>query len=285
MTIRFSGCSVSSAFDGAAGQGCLEISSAARCPARTALSIVAGRPVSIQSPARYRPRNAGFGRRPRRLSGASENVARGSRTTVARSSRAVRDAGSASSSSSCARRISSSFVRLEDRRGAARHQRQMRRLAAEHQALVEHPLHRAARQTDERLVEDRPIEPEVDGHDRRRRHRARGAIDRPRAAPAVRRRTGRPARTTAPRRSTVRAASARRPPATPTTASPSDANRRGRARPDRAAVALDVRARRLGVHQVQRPGRQARSPPRADRRRTSRRARARTAAPRPACGG
>ena len=125
MTIRFSACSVSSAFDSAAGQGCLEISSAARCPERTALSIVAGRPVSIQSPARYKPRTpvsaAGRGG----SSGASENVARGSRTTVARSSRTVRDAGSASSSSSCASADQLFVGAVEDRRGAARHQRQV----------------------------------------------------------------------------------------------------------------------------------------------------------------
>src|SRR5439155_14733831 len=75
---------------------------AAACPERTALSIVAGNPVSIQSPASSRPRTevrvCGRGGCP----GASENVARGSRMTDVPTSRQVRAAGMASSSSVCA---------------------------------------------------------------------------------------------------------------------------------------------------------------------------------------
>src|SRR5579864_4404254 len=67
---------------------------AARCPLRTAPSIVAGRPVSVQSPAMKRPGTdvtpAGRGGAP----GAIENDARGSRTTTDRRHRAAAAAGS-----------------------------------------------------------------------------------------------------------------------------------------------------------------------------------------------
>src|SRR5262249_37138734 len=90
--------------------GC-SAASAARWPLRTALSIVAGRPVSIQSPARTSPltpvRTSGRGGCP----GASENVARGSRTTDACRSRAERAAGTASTSSFMATSTSSGFDR------------------------------------------------------------------------------------------------------------------------------------------------------------------------------
>src|SRR4029079_10561070 len=85
--------------------------SAARWPLHTAPSIVAGRPVSTQSPA---SRNR---RTPVRVTGragcpgASENVARGSRTTDARVSAVCRRPGTAFISSSCAAATSSSFVR------------------------------------------------------------------------------------------------------------------------------------------------------------------------------
>ena len=139
----------------------------------------------------------------------------------------------------------------------------------------------AAGQPDERLVEDRPVEPQVDGDDRRRRSPA-CAIDHLVQRAAVRRRTGR----RSANHGTADTTQARRPPLAARlhrhdAVAVATSTVRGRARPDRSAVALDERARRLGVHQVQRPGRQARSPPRADRRRTSRPARARTAARRP----
>src|SRR5262249_28236933 len=59
-------------------------SAAARWPLRTALSIVAGRPVSIQSPARKKPRTPVSAAGRTGCPGASEKVARGSRTTVPR---------------------------------------------------------------------------------------------------------------------------------------------------------------------------------------------------------
>src|SRR5579864_7415080 len=72
---------------------------AARCPLRTAPSIVAGKPVSVQSPARNSPgtdvTGAGRGGPP----GAIENDARGSRTTTDRTHRAAAAAGSNRASS------------------------------------------------------------------------------------------------------------------------------------------------------------------------------------------
>ena len=131
--------------------------------------------------------------------------------------RVARRPGSASSSSSCASCDQLVVGLRQHRRRAARHQRQVRRVVAEHQPLVEHPLHRAAGQADERLVEDRPIEPEIDGDDRRRRH----ARARDRATLAQRRRLaveqlGR-ARTTARPRSRDRRGHRSSPPATPAT--------------------------------------------------------------------
>ena len=80
-------------------------------------------------------------------------------------------------------------------------------------------------------------------------------------------------------------ASARRRPATTATRV---RRRRGpsrRAGPDRPAVRFDEGARRLGVHLVQRPGRAARWPPPADRRRTSPPARGRTTGAAACVGG
>src|SRR5262249_7746877 len=84
--------------------------SPARCRDRTALSIVAGSPVSVQSPASSNPRTPVSAGGRAGWPGASENVAFGSRTTVARIRFAVRAAGSASRSSSFAMRTRSSFV-------------------------------------------------------------------------------------------------------------------------------------------------------------------------------
>ena len=153
---------------------------------------------------------------------------------------------------------------------------------AEHRALVEHPLHRAAGQADERLVDHRPIEPQIDGDDRRRRHPAA----RDRACRASARRSpsnssasanhGTARRSRAAGQSIVAGAS--------TAATPPSRQRdlSRRAGAHRAAVRLDERrapARRTSGAAAWSA---ARSPPRADRRRTSRPARARTAAPPPA---
>src|SRR5262249_4254458 len=85
--------------------------SAARWPAMTALSMVAGRPVSIQSPARTNPLTpvSVFGRAG--WPGASEKGARGQRTTVARTGAALRREGRAQKIPSPADPISSSFER------------------------------------------------------------------------------------------------------------------------------------------------------------------------------
>src|SRR5688572_10755772 len=89
----------------------LSTASAAQWPLITAPSMVAGRPVSIQSPARSNPGTpilvSGRGGCP----GATENEALFSRTTTARSSDAERTAGSASDTSAIARSISSWLLR------------------------------------------------------------------------------------------------------------------------------------------------------------------------------
>ena len=102
-----------SRFRGSRFQGSAEGSrcrtAAARCPLTTAPSIVAGSPVSVQSPARTSPASGvseeGRGGSP----GASENVARFSRTALARRTVAAAAAGSAALSSRVARSISASF--------------------------------------------------------------------------------------------------------------------------------------------------------------------------------
>ena len=67
--------------------------SAAAWPLTTAPSIVAGRPVSIQSPARNSPGTSSASTGRGGWPGATENVARFSRTTTARRSVASRAAG------------------------------------------------------------------------------------------------------------------------------------------------------------------------------------------------
>src|SRR6266850_944944 len=80
--------------------------SAARYPLRTAPSIVAGQPVSVQSPARNNPRteDSCFGRQ-RSTPGSAENVAAASFMTVAFTNSASRAAGSACRTSSKHRSI------------------------------------------------------------------------------------------------------------------------------------------------------------------------------------
>ena len=162
--------------------------SPARWPLTTALSIVAGRPVSIQSPARNRPLTGVTVCGRRGCPGASENVARFSLTTTARITAAARAAASASA---LLRRRGRSAPGCSWRRcfGAAGDQRQMRRRLAERLPLVEDPLHRAPREPDERHRGHRAIEPQVDCHNRRRRslpwplqrlrHAAGASIERP----------------------------------------------------------------------------------------------------------
>ena len=119
---------------------------AARCPLTTALSIVPGSPVSIQSPARKRPptgvrcRAAAAGRAPARRSPAS----RGRRCAL--SERGAARAG---------QRVGDLARRERDqlRRGPSAasasapldDERQVRRALAERAPLVEDPLHRRAR--------------------------------------------------------------------------------------------------------------------------------------------
>ena len=65
--------------------------------------------------------------------------------------------------------MSSWLLRLTSRRCSARHERQVRSGLSEQCALVEHPLHRATRQADERARCDDAIEPQIDRHDGRGR--------------------------------------------------------------------------------------------------------------------
>ena len=89
------------------------------CPLRTALSIVAGRPVSIQSPARNRPRPASRVGGRAGWPGASENVARGSRMTV----RAQQPARSGARAARRAARSCASAIELVVRLRAASRRR------------------------------------------------------------------------------------------------------------------------------------------------------------------
>ena len=88
--------------------------------------------------------------------------------------------------------------------GAARHERQVRRRVAEHDAACRTPTASRGRAADERLVHDRPVEPEVHRDDRatprcRAPRRPAG-----RSSGGDRRRTGPAARTRAPRQITAR---------------------------------------------------------------------------------
>ncbi len=125
--------------------------SAARCPLMTALSIVPGRPVSIQSPASQSPATPVRGRGARRLAGRQrKGRAASRRTAVARTRRAPRARGSASRTSPAAIAVSSSFDSAVSAVAPLDDERQVRRLAAEGHPLVEDPLHRAPGQPHER---------------------------------------------------------------------------------------------------------------------------------------
>ena len=96
-------------------------------------------------------RNRRFHRRPRRLAGATENVARFSRTTTARRSDAARAAGNAAVNSLMARSTSSWLPWPTSARAPLETSDRCELASPENRALVEHPLHRPARQPDERL--------------------------------------------------------------------------------------------------------------------------------------
>ncbi len=155
---------------------------AAAWPLTTAPSIVAGRPVSIQSPARNSPGTPRLGVRARRLAGRHrKRRALLADDDGAPNRRRRRPPAARPGPPSAPARSSSSFDRPTTALGAARHERQVRGLLAEQQSLVEHPLHRPAGQADERVVRDDAIEPEVHGDDRRGR-RAAARRPRPRAS-------------------------------------------------------------------------------------------------------
>ena len=136
---------------------------------------------------------------------------------------------------------------------------------AEHRALVEHPLHRAAGQADERLVEHRPIEPQIDGDDRRRRHRGAPRRSVRQRAPAVAIEELRQREPRHGRRSTDSApprARRRRRPRRPRRLRHESAPAR-RSAPRRRAARCNARAGSAYIRWSGLVGR--RSPPRADR--------------------
>ena len=258
-----------------------------RWPLRTALSIVAGSPVSIQSPARNSPRTgvavAGRAGWP----GASENVARGSRIDRRAHERRAARRPAAPRAARRARSAISSLVRRADERARRRSTRATGATPslAEHRALVEHPLHRAAGQPTNGSSMTGAIEPQVDGDDRRRRHAPARAIERRLERRRRRRRTARAsanhgtAEITAPAGQRL-AAGVDRATAPSWHATPSPARRCAPRR--RALRCTRAPARRTSGAAAWSA---ARSPRRADRRRTSPRARARRAAPPPDRGG
>ena len=154
----------------------LEVRSAARAarwPLMTALSMVAGRPVSIQSPARKNPGTAVPVAGRARLAGGQRE---GGATFANRGAAQQPDAAHAG------QRRRQIGVRAGDDRlvaevgdavGAAAHQRHAGGLAGRELAPVERPLEGPPRQPDERQLEHRPIEPQVGGDDRRVAHGAR----------------------------------------------------------------------------------------------------------------
>ena len=153
-----------------------EAASAARWPLRTALSIVAGSPVSIQSPARNKPRTDvrvdGRGGWP----GASEKVARGSRMTVARS-----DCGRPHTR----QRLAEFAVRRLDQLGVRPAQTRRRRSTPARGATpfrrtrpaCRTPTASSGREARQTARPYNPIEPHIDRDDRRGRG-ATGGIER-----------------------------------------------------------------------------------------------------------
>ena len=134
----------------------------------------------------------------------------------------------------------------------------MRRLVSKHEALVEDPLHRAAGEADERLVQHAAIEPEIDGHDGRRRQASRAieeiAKRRRLAFEQLGKREPRDRRDDAGRGPPLVTGFDGRHLTTPVAVVAHD-NLRERTSADRSSVALDVLTRGLRVHQVERFGR------------------------------
>ena len=221
--------------------------------ADTALSIV---PASPCRSSRRRETGPGRGRRPPDAAadpGASENVARFSRTTVARTRRAPRAPGKAAATSRGRERRPASLRRRRPARSAPldtsdrceARSPNARRLSNTH-CIV------AAGQADEQIVHHRPVVPQRFTVTIGIGRIARGVGDRRgERAPASAAEETSERRTTAPPRST--AARAIRSPRTSTPCDSSAGDRIARERARRAhfpAALLDVRARRLGVHLV-----------------------------------
>ena len=143
---------------------------AARCPLRTAPSIVAGRPVSVQSPARKRPAMRRVGPGPQRLDlGAGgegrEGVAQHERALDPRlrHRREVAAERPLRGGDELRVRLPRAAV------GRAHDEGQVlgRPLAPVEPPLVEDPLHLARAQAQHGPVHDHAVEPHLDGDDRR----------------------------------------------------------------------------------------------------------------------
>ena len=251
---------------------------AARWPLTTAPSIVAGSPVSVQSPASTNPltpvRADGRGGWP----GASENVARRSRTTRLRSRRAARAAGQRG------RQLVVGQAAPAGR--STRPRRPRRRSTRTRGARPNRRTPGACRtptgtsrpgQADERRRQHAAVEPEVHRDDGRR------------GACATRRQASRPgrtrhpsacrrARTMAPQMTTAGAAIDSPRASTRATRPSSTTTLRRAGRPHLAAARLDERARRLGVDGRQGPQRHGHRGVDAGRGRASARARGGSAA-------
>ena len=180
----------------------MRCASAARRPLMAALSIVAGRPVSIQSPARNRPLDARAGRRPRRLA----RRQRERRAPLAHDRRALhpRRARVGQRLAQLAQRQRDQLVvrHRHHRVGAARHERQVRRARLEQLSACRTPTASPGPAAEKRRLQHRPIEPEVDAHDRRRAASPRPPSKRVDGR-RCRRRTAPAARTTARRTTTA----------------------------------------------------------------------------------
>jgi hypothetical protein len=156
---------------------------AATRPLRTAPSIVAGRPVLVQSPASRSPGSASRGR-----AGSLPPPGRTRTWPRARGARATARRGPPpwpSRSSGAARLRDGGQLRVGTNGGPdgrAHDEREVLRgaLAPVEPALVEHPLHLRLAQAGHRPIEDDAVEPELDRHDRgaaqprRRGERGRG---------------------------------------------------------------------------------------------------------------
>ena len=159
--------------------------SAAAWPLRTAPSIVAGQPVSVQAPASTRPgsavRGPGAQRRAPGRGAERRGVLAGDEELLAPSPRG-RPAAARRAPAGSARAAPRRSRRARRRRPTARRRGTGRRVRPEPLGAVEHPLHRRADAGGERMLEHPPVVDDVQVDDRRA-CRAAPATSRPTPAP------------------------------------------------------------------------------------------------------